>query len=590
MNCRKCIEMNKFLIVGFGGAGQRIMGIIERILPKCDVAIWNTGRTPVLLSNNITKITNFDEAIVFNPEGVFIATPTSTHLRYSEAFLGKVKFILIDKPLDSTLNQCEVFARNCRLSETNVYLNFQRRFLPCWQTLRNFINENCDGKFLYGSVSIGSYYPEWRPHKKASELYAARKDLGGGVLLTECHELDLLQWVLKSQVTRVCAKFLCAEGENSTENNAQLLLNMEMPYGARTVSVTLDYLSPVNMRKMELHFESATYVIDEILGTVTKVTTGDSRETIGEFKQELGTPHELLLQTLLKQEYEDNNEHDLPCLDEGLRVNAIIHAAKISQKNNSWETVVNSVCPSEGMPYLEIAIQKLQDVFNGRLIAIYGVGSLGYGGYVDGWSDFDLDVLIETTYDNAKTDYQSGKAIEEEIQKMGFERIDIRVYSPKHLNERNTVLTYGQSSRALMICDTATLLAGRDIRSEINRPSRQDMNKEAQSLLTNMLAKQKEWWDTLPWDDIAAHFALAARFLYTKDTGEVADKRLALEYFLNNIVSEFSNEILRWVLWALACRVGRHPLLIQNILHEEAIQALKLLFEKTLTILEQEVC
>jgi hypothetical protein len=276
-------------------------------------------------------------------------------------------------------------------------------------------------------------------------------------------------------------------------------------------------------------------------------------------------------------------------LEDGLSVNAIIHAAKKAQSGNSWEAVTPSICPAEGVASLNFAIQKLQATFKNRLIAVYGMGSLGYGGYVNGWSDFDVDIIVEATYESAAEDYRIGKQIEREVQEMGFERIDLRVYSHEHLNTRKTVLTYGQCSRASMLCDTAVLLAGRDIRKLIIRPTRHELNTEAIGLLKNLLSKGDIWWSTIPWDDIAAHFALATRFLYTYDFGLVAGKRQALEYFIEKKASLFSKDILRWVLWALSCRLQFHPLLLQDSLREEASNSLRALLGQTLVLLEKEM-
>ena len=37
--------------------------------------------------------------------------------------------------------------------------------------------------------------PDWHPHEDYSKGYAARADLGGGVTLTQIHEIDFMTWI-----------------------------------------------------------------------------------------------------------------------------------------------------------------------------------------------------------------------------------------------------------------------------------------------------------------------------------------------------------------------------------------------------------
>lgn len=576
--------MERFLIIGMGGAGKREASLIRELVPECRIAAWNTGRKGILLMDGVVWVNSFEEAYSFEPECVFIATPTSTHLEYAAAFLNRVECILIDKPMDSDLNRCEVFARNARMSHTRVFINYQRRFMSSWMLLYQLIRSEDTGEFVYGTVNIASYYPDWRPEKKAEELYASRRDLGGGALLTECHEIDLIGWLL-SPIVSVSAKLVQKQEENSVENQAMLFMELDFTYGRRTVNVVIDDQNKNLNRSMELHFENVCYSIDEIEGTIT-VYRAD-KEIIR--VQEEVSPHKKLLAAVIRNmDFVEENPM-LPVIEDGLAVNAVIYAARKSMEISATCSVAASICPVEGVLYQEEAIIRLQDCFGTSLKAIYGLGSLGYGGYVEGWSDFDIDVLVDTDYDHAREVYQKGKAIEKEIQNKGFERIDIRVYNYEHLNARNTILTYGQCSRAIMLCDSAVLLAGEDIRGKIVRPTLEEQNREAVGLLEHMLANGDEWWNMLPWDDIAAHFALVARFLYTNDTGKVAGKQKALEYFIDRKADLFTDKELQWILWALACRLRHHPYLIQKRLHKEAVAVLKGMFGRTLAIIMEKI-
>lgn len=576
--------MERFLVIGMGGSGKREIAIIKELSLECKIAAWNTGRKREMLMDGVVWINSFEEAYSFEPECVFIATPTSTHLEYAAAFLNRAKCIIIDKPMDSDLHRCEVFARNARMSYTKVFLNYQRRFMSCWQLLYQLVKLEDTGEFIYGTVNITSYYPNWRPEKKPEELYVSRIDMGGGALLTECHEIDLIGWLL-SPIVSVSAKLVQPHEENSVENQAMLFLELDFSYGRRTISVVLDDYNKNLNRRMELHFEKVCFSIDEIEGTIT-VFKADKE--IIHIKEEV-SPHKKLLAAVINDVDLDEKNPMLPVLEDGLAVNAVVYAAGKSMETSATCSVATSICPAEGVLYLEEAIIKLQDCFGTSLRAVYGLGSLGYGGYVEGWSDFDIDVLVNADYDHAREVYQKGKAIEKEIRNEGFERIDIRVYNYEHLNARNTILTYGQCSRATMLCDSAVLLAGEDIKGRIVRPTLEEQNKEAAELLKYMLAKGDDWWSALPWDDIAAHFALTARFLYTNDTGKVVGKQKALEYFIEKKIDLYTDKELQWILWALACRLKHNPYLTQNRLHKEAVTTLKGMFSRTLAIIMETI-
>ena len=42
----------------------------------------------------------------------------------------------------------------------------------------------------------GEYLPDWHPWEDYRQSYSARQDLGGGVVLTLCHPLDYLRWLI----------------------------------------------------------------------------------------------------------------------------------------------------------------------------------------------------------------------------------------------------------------------------------------------------------------------------------------------------------------------------------------------------------
>ena len=70
----------------------------------------------------------------------------------------------------------------------------QFRFHPLLIALRQAIEAGKLGTVLGAEAEWGEYLPNWHPWEDYRESYSARKELGGGVVLTLIHPLDYLFW------------------------------------------------------------------------------------------------------------------------------------------------------------------------------------------------------------------------------------------------------------------------------------------------------------------------------------------------------------------------------------------------------------
>ena len=572
------------IVIGYGGSGKRYVENLKKYFKDFNIYILKTGKNEIKGENAISTV---DEAINLKPYGVFIATPTSTHIDYARKFLNICKFIVIDKPMDSELYKCEVFERNARYSNTKVYLNYQRRFIECWEKLKEEVKKCFDNnmEFRYGIINIDSYMPSWRNERDYRDLYASNKNLGGGALLTECHEIDLIHWIF-GEIQEISGKIIKTEKFNlDVEDAFGATLMIKTKTGLKPIFLITDFMNTKTKRYAEFVFDKKSYKIDEDKNELLIYPEDKLIKGTGE-KDKLA--HEKFIKTLYAKEVENKNV-ELPNIRDGLFVNAVINSIRNSQKSGQIQELNYSIFPLEGAKYLDYLVERANEEFKDKILAIYGMGSLGYGGYVEGWSDFDIDIIVDNIgYDEREKYFKIGKEIEKEIVKKGFERIDIRTYSLTHLNERKTISPYGECSRASMLRDSAKLIYGKDIRDKVLDRTIKDFNTDSIKLSDNMSKRTKEEWDNTPWDDIAAFFALNARFLYSKDIGKVAGKKVALEYFIDKYSKEYSNNVLMWTIWALACRNSYDKKYIQDRLHSSATDALVEAFNKTKEILLKE--
>jgi hypothetical protein len=232
--------------------------------------------------------------------------------------------------------------------------------------------------------------------------------------------------------------------------------------------------------------------------------------------------------------------------------------------------------PKEALVVLAAAVRLGRDVFGRNLRSVYGMGSLGYGGYAPGWSDHDVDLIIHehSGLDAAELNRIAKSRVEAELHGCGFIRADIRAYSVSQLNERAVPFQNGIAARQIMLLDSATLIWGDAVHGEILRPASEQINKELKATavwLRNTLVAEG---GNLPLDDIAAHFALCCRLLYTQRTQQVAGKRTALVSILQDFRDEIPAHLIPWLAWALAVRCEAELRFERRDFKESAVRAL----------------
>lgn len=229
------------------------MRIFKSLLPM-DVeyfAYRKTGRTPLLnpdfsidedstLANkfNLQILNSLDEGLNKQPDLIVIANPTACHYEVAKKAADREINIFIEKPFSNNRDGFEDFERTVLEKKLFFCISYQRRFHPLLKMVREFLKNEELGKVISAEFNVGSYVPAWHPYENFQDLYACRRNLGGGVLLTEIHEIDLCYWYFGWPESVYCVGGNYSDVKMDVEDTAHLTLS----YSNFAVQVNLCFM------------------------------------------------------------------------------------------------------------------------------------------------------------------------------------------------------------------------------------------------------------------------------------------------------------------------------------------------------------
>jgi predicted dehydrogenase len=191
-------QFPKFLIAGLGSIGRRhfrnLIALGER-----NIVLLRT-RKATLPDEELAGYpveTDLQEALTkHRPDAVIVANPTSMHLDVAIPAAQMGCHILLEKPVSHSAERLDALQQAARKSGSRILVGFQFRYHPTLNKAREVVQANVLGRILTVHAHWGEYLPQWHPWEDYRQGYAARADLGGGVIVTLAHPLDYLRYLL----------------------------------------------------------------------------------------------------------------------------------------------------------------------------------------------------------------------------------------------------------------------------------------------------------------------------------------------------------------------------------------------------------
>jgi len=172
-----------------------IVALCDEIVEKCEVLTEHYKLEADVFSDVHEMLSRA------SLDALFVTTPDYAHCGPAVAGLEAGVHVFCEKPLATTLEDCDRIAAAGEKSSAVFYLGFNLRHGPVHETVHELVSEGKVGRvttieaneYYYGGKT---YFRRWNRLRK----------YGGGLWITKaCHDFDLLNWMAGSRATSVYA-------------------------------------------------------------------------------------------------------------------------------------------------------------------------------------------------------------------------------------------------------------------------------------------------------------------------------------------------------------------------------------------------
>ncbi len=189
----------KIAILGCGKVAHLHAQAIENLSNAQLTAVWSRTKASAEKFAKQYKARPFDNiSEMIKNEGIDLVLVCTPHPFHREPAVEAAKagaHILVEKPLASTLEDCDAIINACNKAGVHLGVISQRRWYAPVKRVKNAIEAGKIGKPVFGTINMLG----WRDKKyyDADEWRGNWQMEGGGVLVNQApHQLDILLWYM----------------------------------------------------------------------------------------------------------------------------------------------------------------------------------------------------------------------------------------------------------------------------------------------------------------------------------------------------------------------------------------------------------
>jgi len=195
-----------------------------------------------------------------NIDIVTIGTPSGAHLDPAVSAAEAGKHIIVEKPLEVTLERCDKIIAACQKNNVQLATIFHSRFHDSSLMLKSAVDA---GRF--GRLTLGDAIVKWYRTQEYYDSGAWRGTWeldGGGALMNQAiHSVDLLTWLMGPVVEVTAHTALLAHDRIEVEDTAVAALKFANGALGTIVGTTASY--PGYLKRVEISGSSGSAILEE---------------------------------------------------------------------------------------------------------------------------------------------------------------------------------------------------------------------------------------------------------------------------------------------------------------------------------------
>lgn len=191
---------------------------------------------------------------------VNICTASGLHMEPAVAAAKAGKHVIVEKPLEVTLERCDAIIDACEKNGVLLGGVFQSRFLPANSLVKQATEDGVFGRLLLGEATVKWYRP--KSYFGDAKWRGTWRFDGGGALMNQgIHQVDLLQWIMGPVVSVQAATRRLVHESIEVEDLAVALL--QFSNGALGVLEASTGIVPGYPKRLEVHGSQGGAILED---------------------------------------------------------------------------------------------------------------------------------------------------------------------------------------------------------------------------------------------------------------------------------------------------------------------------------------